>query len=63
MYQKGGRVSSSNIIVNEAKRIGKWMGLKDLKVCPELRYLFIWAQCEINEDTFDGQDSYYFEIL
>ena len=34
MYQKGGHISGSNITVNEAKRIGKWMGLKDLESLP-----------------------------
>lgn len=34
MYQKGGRISGSNITVNEAKRIGKWAGLKDLESLP-----------------------------
>ena len=34
MYQKGGQINGSNITVNEAKRIGKWMGLKDLESLP-----------------------------
>lgn len=38
-------------------------GVERQKVCAELSYLFICAQCEINEDMFDGQDFYYFEIL
>lgn len=29
--KKGSRRAGSNIIGNEAKRLGKWMGLKDLE--------------------------------
>jgi hypothetical protein len=38
-------------------------GVERQGVYAELSYLFLCAQCEINEDTFDDQDFYYCEIL
>lgn len=37
-------------------------GVKKLRKS-ELSNVFIYVQCEINKDMFDGQNLYYFKIL